>query len=114
MKRRDPNAEAIVFRVLHLPQHLKDALKAKRKERQQTIKDFTWQMIDEGLAPLVESLSAVLPNPAGARQPMRIPLSDLRLTKLRGIQPRQHPDRSPPTRLAGSGYPRRRRPRPAP
>ena len=83
MRRRDSESEPIVFRVLHLPENLREAIQSKRKKNRQTLKDFTWQVVEGGLAPLVEALNEVLPSPGGPSRPMRIPLSDRLLTELR-------------------------------
>lgn len=71
-----------VFRVYRLGASLRAAIQERRKELEMTVKDFLTHSL-EGLPELVQVLQEQLPASSDSPRPMRLPLNDDLLDRLR-------------------------------
>jgi hypothetical protein len=81
--RDNPVTRETVYRVYHLPEDLRSALRERRQVMGQTVREFVAYAIETELPGLVQLLREQLPVPGGEVRPARLPLTERLLEALK-------------------------------
>jgi hypothetical protein len=82
--RRNPKTQEARYRVYHLPEELRKAIRVQREKRGQTVQEFIRGAVEGELSRLVESLGSLGVVPLGDdTRPAKLPLDDGLLGELK-------------------------------
>lgn len=83
--RPNPKTRETIYRVYHVPEPLRKALRRRRAQRNQTVQEFIQTAIADELPRLVESLGKLHIGPADPEaRPAKLPLDERLLASLKG------------------------------
>jgi hypothetical protein len=82
--RPNPKTQETVFRVYHVPEPLRKAMRKKRTQWKQTVQEFIQTAVADELPRLVESLGKLHIGPADPEaRPAKLPLDERLLASLK-------------------------------
>jgi len=82
--RRNPKTQEVRYRVYHLPEELREAMRGQRQKRGQTVQEFIRMAVEDELSRLVEILGSLGIEPLGDDvRPAKLPLDDRLLGELK-------------------------------